>query len=381
MREAGDNYIPIDTVSLLEDLIRSIENEAAIGVDLEADSMYHFREKVCLIQIATPTINAVIDPLVIEDLSALKPIFKHQGVCKIFHGADYDVRSLYRDFNITIKNLFDTELASRFMGYSETSLEAVLKSRFSVTLNKKFQRKDWSRRPLPQDMISYAAGDVRYLLPLAQKLIAELADSGRLNWVQEECEYLSKVRPNTDNSGPLFLNFKGAGKLDPKSLAVLEALLQYRRRMARKKDRPLFRIFSNRSIQKLVEKRPSTLKQLEKSRALSTKQINMYGRGVITAIKKANLIGKKDLPVYPRKKSPRVPLVVAGRVKALRNWRDKQAKRLALDPALVCTKALISTIALQKPCEISTLRNIKEMKNWQIKEFGQEIVQVMKNVR
>ena len=255
MKGAGDNYILIDTVSLLENLVRSLENEAAIGVDLEADSMYHFKEKVCLIQIATPTINAVIDPLLIEDLSALKPIFMHQGICKIFHGADYDVRSLYRDFNITIKNLFDTELASRFMGYSETSLEAVLKSRFSVTLNKKFQRKDWSRRPLPQDMISYAAGDVKYLLPLAQKLIGELEDLGRLQWVQEECEYLSNVRPNADNSGPLFLNFKGAGKLDPKSLAVLEALLQYRRRIARKKDRPLFRILSSRSLLELADKK------------------------------------------------------------------------------------------------------------------------------
>ena len=107
----------------------------------------------------------------------------------------------------------------------------------------------------------------------------------------------------------------------------------------------------------------------------------MYGRGVMTAVKKANLIAKKDLPVYPRKKSPRVPLVVAGRVKALRTWRDKQVKKLALDPAIICTKALISAIALQKPCEISKLRAIKEMKNWQIKEFGQEIVQVMRQVR
>ena len=71
-----------------------------------------------------------------SDLSPLKPTFKRRGVCKIFHGADYDVRSLYRDFDITINNLFDTELASRFLGYSETGLEAVLKNKFGVTLVK-----------------------------------------------------------------------------------------------------------------------------------------------------------------------------------------------------------------------------------------------------
>ena len=89
----------------------------------------------------------------------------------------------------------------------------------------------------------------------------------------------------------------------------------------------------------------------------------------------------ENLPVYPRRKSPRVPLVVAGRVKALRSWRDEQVERLALDPALICTKALMSAIAQQKPSKISDLSAINEMKNWQKKEFGQGIVRVLKQVR
>jgi len=381
MKETGDNYKIIDTFDSLKNLARTIDKEKTIGVDLEADSMYHFKEKVCLIQMAAPDLNAVIDPLMVKDLSPLKPIFKRRGVRKIFHGADYDVRSLYRDFDITINNLFDTELASRFLGYSETGLEAVLKNKFDVALDKKFQRKDWSRRPLPQEMMSYAAQDARYLLPLAQILTSELEELGRLKWVQEECEYLSKVRANTNNTDPLYLHFKGAGKLIPRSLAVLESLLQYRRRVARKKDRPLFRIFGNRSLLELAAKKPPDLKQLEKTRALSSKQISMYGHGIIAAIQDAMQIEQENLPVYPRKKSPRVPQVVAGRVKALRSWRDEQVDRLGLDPALICTKALMSTIAQQKPNKISDLSTIEEMKNWQKKEFGQDIVQVLKQVR
>jgi ribonuclease D len=381
MKETDDNYKTIDTFDALKKLARTIEKEKNIGVDLEADSMYHFKEKVCLIQMAAPGINVVIDPLMVRDLSPLKPIFNRTDVCKIFHGADYDVRSLYRDFDITINNLFDTELASRFLGYSETSLEAVLMNKFDVALDKKFQRKDWSRRPLPQDMISYAAKDARYLLPLAQILTGELEELARLEWVQEECEYLSSVRPNANNTDPLYLHFKGAGKLDPGSLAVLEALLQYRRRVAAKKDRPLFRIFGSRSLFELADKKPLNLKQLEKTRALSTKQISMYGPEVIAAIQGAMQIAEENLPLYPRRKSPRVPLVVAGRVDALRNWRDGQVERLALDPALICTKALMNIIARQKPQKISDLSAINEMKNWQKKEFGQDIVQVLKQVR
>jgi ribonuclease D len=174
------NYKMIDSRHELENFVRIIETEKVVGVDLEADSMYHFKEKVCLIQMAAPNINVLIDPLAVEDLSLLKPIFKRSDICKIFHGADYDVRSLYRDFRITIDNLFDTELASRFLGFPETGLEAVLKKKFDVTLDKKFQRKDWSRRPLPPDMIAYAAEDARYLLPLAESLKAELDEKNQV---------------------------------------------------------------------------------------------------------------------------------------------------------------------------------------------------------
>jgi len=381
MTEPDDIHKIIDTSAALENLVEAIGNEKAIGVDLEADSMYHFQEKVCLIQIATRHINVVIDPLMIQDLSPLKPLFKDPEIRKIFHGADYDVRSLYRDFRIAINNLFDTELASRFLGYSETSLEAVLKNKFGVTLDKKYQRKDWSKRPLPQEMISYAAKDARYLLPLAEDLTVELENKGRLGWVQEECEILSRVRPNADNRQPLFMHFKGAGRLDPRSLAVLESLLQYRRRIAQKKDMPLFRIFSSRTLLELAEKKPQNLTKLQETGILGHRQISMYGRKVIQAINGAMQISSKSLPIYPKKKSPKVPLVVAERVKALKQWRDAKAAKLEVDPALVCTKSLISAIALQKPRKVSDLGAIQELKNWQRKEFGREIVHLMNQMR
>jgi len=370
-------YDIIENSSQLAQLVSQIENESIIGVDVEADSMYHFKEKVCLIQIATANVNVVIDPLVIKDLSALKPIFKRSDIQKIFHGADYDVRSLYRDFKFNINNLFDTELASRFLGFPESGLDAVLKKKFAISLDKKFQRKDWSRRPLPREMIAYAAEDARYLLPLAQDLTTELKDKGRFSWVHEECEILSKVRPNTNGTDPLFFNFKGAGKLDPRSLAILEALLQCRREIARKKDRPLFRVIGSRPLLELAETKPTNAKLLEETKALSPKQIGMYGKLVLDAINSAIIIPQKELPVYPRRKSPRVPASAAERVKSLRKWRDDQAENLAMDPSLILTRSLISTLAVQKPLTVSDLSRIKEIKKWQIREFGKEILEVL----
>ena len=104
----------------------------------------------------------------------------------------------------------------------------------------------------------------------------------------------------------------------------------------------------------------------------------MYGREMLAAIQGAMKIPAEELPVYPRKKSPRISLAVAGRVKALRTWREKQSQKLAIDPALICNKALMSTLAVQRPLKLSQLAAIKEMKNWQRNEFGEDIVRMLK---
>jgi ribonuclease D len=165
-----NSYCFVDTASGLKDVARVLEKEKTVAVDLEADSMFHFKEKVCLIQIASKGVNAVIDPLEIGDISCLKPFFSNRKIKKIFHGADYDVRSLHRDFNITINNLFDTEIAVKFLGAKATGLDAVLKQKFNITLDKKYQKKDWSQRPLPENMVKSAASEAIHLLPLVKIL-------------------------------------------------------------------------------------------------------------------------------------------------------------------------------------------------------------------
>jgi len=209
-----EKFTTIDTLSSLENLAVILEKESVIACDLEADSMYHYKEKVCLLQIATNQCTYVVDPLAIGQLDSLKPMFADPKIRKIFHGADYDIRSLFRDFHIEINNLFDTELACRFLGIRATGLEPVLKKMFNVTLDKKFQKRDWSRRPLPDQMLRYAAGDTTYLVDLSNILLKGLEEKGRFFWVMEECEILSRVRPAPPVDGrPLYMKFKGAGRL------------------------------------------------------------------------------------------------------------------------------------------------------------------------
>jgi ribonuclease D len=370
-------YDIIDSPAKLDRLADALRGEPIIAVDLEADSMYHFQEKVCLLQIAGGEHNAIVDTLAVRDLSALKPLFRDADACKVFHGADYDVRSLYRDFDIRIHNLFDTQVACRFLGVEETGLEAVLRNTFGISVDKKYQRKDWSRRPLPEEMLAYAASDVRHLASLARKLRAELEADGRLAWVEEECRLLSKVRPTANHEQPLFLNFKGAGRLDPRSLAVLEQLLLLRVGLARDKDRPLFKVFNPNTLLQLAQEKPETLDALAGGGALSQNQVNQHGRAVLAAIRAGLDLPAAQLPRYPYRKQKVVPASVCDRIQALRTWRDAAARRLKLDPALVCPKATMQAVAERRPAKMEDLADVEGLRQWQRKAFGRDMLAVL----
>jgi ribonuclease D len=377
-------YEMIEDQASLESMMPRIESEPVLAIDVEADSMFHFREKVCLIQIGTADSCFVVDPLRIPDLSPLKTIFAAGGIRKIFHGSDYDVRSLYRDFAFEIENLFDTQVACMFLGYRETGLEAVLRKRFQVQLDKKYQKKDWSQRPLPPEMVAYAAGDVRFLLPLARELEQELVAKNRLEWVLEECWLLAKARPSNcgcpanKETDPLFLRFKGAGRLKSRGLAVLEALLQLRMTIAEEKDRPVFKTINNDVILKLAVARPLSMKRLQNLQILSAKQSKMYADRILRTIREAMELPKDALPVYPRKRAPRMPRQVPRRVELLKQWRSRRAADLGMDPGLACNKALITALAVANPSTSEELARVDRIKQWQCREFGREIVEVLK---
>lgn len=372
-------YHIIQTSEQLESLIKRLQRQETIGVDLEADSMFHFKEKVCLIQIGDAKTSFVIDPLAIPDLSGLRPIFSNKDIKKIFHGSDYDVRSLYRDFLFDINNLFDTHLACRFLGYPASSLDALLQKHFHIKLDKKYQKKDWSIRPLSEEMVKYAAYDVMFLVKLGQILEEELLQKGRLEWVQEECTHLSKVRYVPNHEEPLYARFKGAGRLPPRSLAILELLLLFRKEIAEKKDRPVFKIIGNDVLFRIARFKPQSINELEELHVLSAAQLSMYGTKFVQIVQQGMEIPEHQLPVYPKHRSQTISGKAAERLKALKEWRDEKGGYLGMDPALICSKNLMGIIATINPKTVEDLENIPEMRNWQKQNFGDEIIEVIRS--
>ncbi|PIF02964.1 MAG: hypothetical protein CR990_00070 [Desulfococcus sp.] len=373
-------YMLIEKNEDLRRFAEQLARESVIAVDMEADSMYHFRERVCLLQVATPRFNALIDPLCATDIQVLAPVFANPRIQTIFHGADYDIRSLHRDFGIRVENLFDTQIAVRFLGFRETGLEAVLNREFNIQLDKRFQKKDWSQRPLPPEMLQYASRDAIYLIPLTRILEKRLKELKRLDWVREECRNLSEVRyPDTAHE-PLFLRFKGAGRFSPRELALLEEILKARMKIARQKDRPPFKIFSNDTVIRIITRRPSTVQQVREAGILSHKQNGMYARHIAEAVQAGLAVAPEELPRYPHKKSRRTAPQVPDRVNALKKWRNEEADRLSIDPALICNKTLITAIARRNPGSASELTAIEELRGWQAEIFGDSILRILEDL-
>ena len=367
---------PGDTENL-SDILR---NETTVGVDLEADSLFHYREKVCLIQMATPSACFLVDPLQTGDLSALKPFFADSGIRKIFHGSDYDIRCLHKDFGIEVNNLFDTQLACRFLGMPFTGLDAVLNHFYQIRLEKKFQKKDWSKRPLPEDMLAYAAQDAFYLIELSKDMEDRLLKAGRLDWFLQECEIQSRVRTAAANGEPRFLKFKGAGRLGRRSLAVLESLLELRDVLAGKIDKPLYQVLHNEILLKLSIEKPRNLRRLKELGVLGGKQLDRYGQQIVEVIDAAMELDALVLPSYPRVHDPVPDAQTAERIAALKKWRESMAAVLEMEPGLLCNNALITAISMKNPHDIDALSTVAGTKPWQIEAVGEPIIDVMKDV-
>lgn len=371
-------YMLIRDYSDLKKIMPELQAEPVIGVDLEADSMFHYQERVCLVQISTGRLNLLVDPLSIEDLSPLAPVFADNRIKKVFHGADYDIRSLARDFGIEVSALFDTQIAARFLGMRETGLASLLHEKFHVKSNKKYQKKDWSQRPLPEPMLEYAVQDICYLIALADMLEKELMEKDRLFCVREECELLSRVQPNSFKKSPFFPGFKGAAKLDPRSLAVLENILVFRDQEARRRDRPHFKVLGNNPIMEICRIKPLSRSDLTGIKDLSPKQIDLMGGFLIEEVRKGMDLAEEMLPVYPKKVWHRLKSKETLRVKQLKMWRERIGGQWGVDPAVICTNAQIEAISIANPEKPGDMESIEEVRKWQTRLFGAELCDILK---
>lgn len=368
------NFKFVESDGDLDTVCKGLGGEKIIGVDLEADSMHCFKEKICLIQIAGKDQAFLVDPFLIKDFSPFVALLENKEIVKIFHGSDFDVRSIDREMGVRIENLFDTEIACRFLNVRERGLGALLKEHFGIFVDKRFQKVDWSRRPLKDDMIAYSVGDVANLIELHGRIKERLEKMNRLAWAKEEFEAQASVRYESNHQLPLFKKFKGAGKMDNRTLAILENLLKVRLDMGAKKDLPLFKILSNDSLTALATHRPRAVDTMVSIRALSKKQADMYGPLCQEAIIAALALPHGELPTYPKTRLPRKSPQVLERIESLKKMREKLSVSIGMEPGFLINNNLISALAFENPRTLPALEKMGALRNWQIEALGDEII-------
>ncbi|MBN2644796.1 MAG: ribonuclease D [Desulfuromonadaceae bacterium] len=366
--------IPLLTTSgEVANLARTLIAQPVVAVDLEADSMHSYQEKVCLLQFTWQDETLLLDPLAGADLSPLKPFFADEAICKIFHAADYDVRCLARDFAIEVKGLFDTMVASQLLGEERVGLADVLKKYFAVELDKSCQRADWSQRPLPEKMLRYAADDTRYLERLMILLKQRLEEKGRMSWAAEEFSLLQQGRFQLQE-GPLFLRLKGAALLPRRGLAVAEQLLHWRDREAERRDCPPYKVLDNKAILALAQNCPTDEIMLEQVAELVPKLRQRYGGALVREVARALEQSPASWPVFPRgERKARDPLAEK-RLTTLKKWRAEKAEALQLEAGILINNSLLERIAYGVPRSHGALAALPGMKGWQQEVLGDEIL-------
>ena len=363
----------------LDDLAQRLARQRVVAVDTEADSFYHYFDKLCLIQIGFKEGIYLVDPLALPEggLAPLAPVFADPRIRKIFHAADYDLYVLQRYGGLKVKNLFDTMISAQLLGYPAVGLAAIVDRHFGVKMSKDQQRTDWSHRPLKQAQAEYAAADVAYLIELAQILEKELKAKKRLGWAQAEFELLEeKVWPEREFDAEGYLRIKGSKQLAPKGLSVLRELFLMRDRRAREADRPPFKVLGNGTLLELAKNPPKSKRALAGRKGVTDLVIRRYGNEIVDAVKR----GLEDPTEPPRekKKSPngrrRLDRRAEARLDKLKKWRAARAAELELDPGVFCPNVTLEEIAWANPKTSEACAKLATVKSWWAVGFATEVV-------
>ncbi|MHB8781164.1 MAG: ribonuclease D [Candidatus Geothermincolia bacterium] len=372
----------ITDVGDLGELEESLAAAPRLAVDLEADSFHHYGDRLCLLQISTGKRIFLVDVLELGEASLMvAPFLADASKEKVFHDADYDGRMLLRSLGVRPSNVFDTMIAARILGKPNVGLASLLDEYFGVKLEKQYQRADWSHRPLGPEMIDYAALDTAYLLQLRDRLERELKQQKRLEWAREEFELLMESLEPIPERAPSFRRVKGAGHLTQRELAVLQALLEWRETLARRKDVPPFKVIGNERLLKLAQDKPRNSRAIDSNQSLTPKQQRLYGKGIVEAVQHGMQLPEEDLPTWPATVRQRPDHKAERLIVRLKSWRDQKAADLEMDPGVLLPNALLGHLARSRPATREALEESGFLKKWQRELLGDEILELMKPPR
>ncbi len=390
----GDTpLVMVEDDQTLAEVVEALRKAAVIGIDTESDSSYAYQEKVCLIQLSDLERDYIVDPLLVDDISSLGPLLADPSIPKVLHGADYDIVCLKRDHGFQIRGLFDTLIAAQLLGLERIGLADLIERFFGVPIDKQYQRHNWALRPLRPEHLEYARGDTHFLHALREILIRRLERVDRMEHLKEECEILEErewAGKEFDPDG--YVDLKGARSLDTESKRVLRRLYMYRDRQGKRMNRPVYKVIPNDVMIKIAYEQPTSQDDLDRLFSSKNAMKRRHGSAMVTAVLQG-LEDEVDVPDsrrrpkskgQPRPKGPKARLRGRQAERAmfdLKDWRNKKLKsNRALTPFTVASNTTLKAIASRRPYTIEELHEIPDVRRWQVRDFGEELLRVLEHI-
>ncbi|WP_194091560.1 ribonuclease D [Vibrio hibernica] len=290
------NYQIITTASALADVCQKASLVDVVMLDTEFVRTRTYHPQLGLIQLYDGENLALIDPVAIDDMSALAELLSDTSVLKVLHACGEDLEVFQHAFNCIPKPMLDTQLMAAFLGNGlSTGFAALVNEFLGVELDKSESRTDWLARPLTEKQLDYAAADVYYLLPLYQKLKLAVEEAGWSEAVMQESTALVKKRLKSTEPSKAYLDVKGAWILNPEQLAILKIIAKWRLEEAMKRDLALNFVVKEANMLEICRQEMTSLRQMDEA-GFDQREIRRHGNTLIHLVKQGQAIPSDQWP-------------------------------------------------------------------------------------
>ncbi len=370
----------VDDADGLRAVADRLLGERAIAVDTESNSLYAYRERLCLIQVSAAQHDYLIDPIAVPDLAPLAPVFADAGIVKVFHDAEYDVLTLKRAYPFEFTSIFDTKIAAMSLGRHNLGLAAALEEHFGVQLDKRLQRSDWGARPLTEEQKQYARLDTHYLIELARRLRDKVLEAGEPHVLEvaSECRRLAAlVPPPRRFDADAFAALRGAETLDPRARRRLREVFALRERLAADRDQPSFKILGNDTLLLIARQAPQTAEELERIPGFSHKLVERFGRTMLETLRRAEKL--RPIEKLPQPDDDGLAKLTPAQRRAydrLRTWRKQVATERHIEASLVLPRVVLEQLAVLRPVprDREDLLEVGLLEPWRVARYGDGIL-------
>lgn len=360
----------INTTEQLAALCEQINKEPWIALDTEFLREKTYYPKFCLLQIATPDWVACIDPLALPELDNLFRAIYDPKIVKVFHSCRQDLEIFYQLTGKIPEPIFDTQIAAPLLGFQDNPGYAMLVSSFlNINLNKAHTRADWSKRPLSEAEIQYAADDVIYLCQVYQIIVQKLTDLGRVDWLNQDFAELANPDLYQVQPKKAWYKIKGTNKLTGKQLSIVQSLAEWRENAAQHENRPKSWLLRDEMIFDLAKLQPETVNDMAQVRSLNERTVNRYGAALcqlISAAKNRPPVSLKEKTRFAKKTQQQEAildiLTAIVRIRADEN---------SLNPSIIASRKDLETLLLEEDDACPLLHG------WRFTMAGRELVGIL----